>query len=216
LNDFSEFYVFPINMVYKKTQEINVIEPIYLVKQLRILCNWSRNNRALSPIFATVLLATIIIAFGSVAYYYATNLTASATNSYSDSMSDSQQAVGERICFESVLYNSSSPDSLVIYLINSGLANNVQLNTVFLYDSSHKIIGAYSVSDGSISSLKPINLEVPSPTPISGLNVGQEGYFTITLGKDVSGNNITLLPGSFYTIHLITKSGSAFDNVFTP
>jgi hypothetical protein len=193
-----------------------LLKQICLVRQLRILRNWSHNNRALSPIFATVLLATIIITFGSIAYYYATNLTTSATNNYSDSMSDSQAAVGERICFESVLYNSSSPTPLSIYAINSGLTNNIQLNTAFLYDSSHTIIGAYSVSGGSISSLKPINSAVPSPTPISGLNVGQEGYFTITLGKDASGNDITLLPGSFYTIHLITKSGSAFDNVFTP
>jgi hypothetical protein len=177
---------------------------------------WSHNKRALSPIFATVLLATIIIIFGSVAYYYSTNLTTTATNNYSSSLSDSQQAIAERIGFENVVYNSSSPANLTVSIINCGSANNVQINSVFLYDSSHNIVGAYSFSGGSISTLKPIDSAVPTPTPISSLNVGKEGSFTVTLGKDTSGNNISLSSGSIYTIHLITKSGSAFDYEFTP
>ena len=177
---------------------------------------WSRNRRALSPIFATVLLATIVIIFGSVAYYYATNLTTAATNNYSSSVSSSQQSVGERMGFENVLYNPFSPATLKVYVINSGIANNIQINTVFLYDSSQNIVGVYSVSGGSISALKPIDSVVPSPASFSGLNVGKEGYFTITLGKDTSGNNILLTSGSIYTVHLTTKSGSAFDYDFIP
>ncbi|MGD0072415.1 MAG: hypothetical protein ABSB71_12755 [Candidatus Bathyarchaeia archaeon] len=183
---------------------------------MRKLGIWSRNKRALSPIFATVLLATIIIIFGSVAYYYASNLTSTATNSYVGTLSDSQQAIAERIGFENVVYNSSSPAKLTVYIINCGSANNVQINSVFLYDSSHNIVGAYSFSDGSISKLKPIDSAVPTPTAFTGLNVGNEGYFTVTLGKGTSGNDISLSSGSIYTIHLITKSGSAFDYEFTP
>jgi hypothetical protein len=176
---------------------------------------WLHDKRALSPIFATVLLATIIIIFGSVAYYYSTNLTTTATNNYSSSLSDSQQAIAERIGFENVVYNSFSPANLTVSIINCGSANNVQINSVFLYDSSHNIVGAYSFSGGSISALKPIDSAVPAPT-ISSLNVGKEGCFTVALGKDTSGNDISLSSGSIYTIHLITKSGSAFDYEFTP
>jgi hypothetical protein len=172
---------------------------------------WLLDRRALSPIFATVLLATIIIIFGSVAYYYSTNLTTTATNNYSSSLSDSQQAIAERIGFENVVYNGSSPANLTVSIINCGSANNVQINSVFLYDSSHNIVGAYS-----ISALKPIDSAVQAPTSISSLNVGKEGCFTVALGKDTSGNDISLSSGSIYTIHLITKSGSAFDYEFTP
>ena len=181
---------------------------------MRKLSVWSRNKRALSPIFATVLLATIVIIFGSVAYYYATNLTNAATDNYSSSLANSQQSMAERIGFEYVVYNSSSPTKLIIYIINSGSANNVQINSLFLYDSSNNIVGAYSISSGSISALKPIDSSMPTPT--SGLNAEKEAYFTVTLGKDTSGNNISLSPGSIYIIHLITKSGSAFDYEFTP
>ncbi len=132
-----------------------------------------------------------------------------------NSLSQSQQAVAERIGFENVIYNSSSPAKLTVYVINSGGSNNVQINSVFLYDSGHNIVGAYSVSGGSVSALKPIDSSVSTPTPISSLNVGKEAYFTVTLGKDASGNNISLTSGSIYTIHLVTKSGSTFDYEFT-
>ena len=169
---------------------------------------WSRDKRALSPIFATVLLASIIIIFGSVAYYYASNITTTATNNYVSTLSDSQQAMSERIGFENVVY-TPSPATLTIYIINCGSANNVKINSVFVYDASHNIVGAYSGT--SISALNPIDGATPSPTPITGnaLNVGKEGYFTVTLGAG-------LTSGSIYTIHLVTHSGSYFDYDFSP
>ena len=171
---------------------------------------WSHNKRALSPIFATVLLATIIIIFGSVAYYYSTNLTTTATNSYVSTLSGSQQAISERIGFENVVYNGSST-TLTVYIINCGSANNVQINSVFLYDSSHNIVGS-PYSGTSISALNPIDRGTPTPTPITGnaLNVGTEAYFTVTLAGP------SLIHGSIYTIHLFTQSGSYFDYEFTP
>ena len=181
---------------------------------MRKILNWSRNRRALSPIFATVLLATMIIVFGSVAYYYSTNLTTNATNNYVSTSSASQQAIAERIGFENVIYNSSSPAKLTVYIINSGSTNNLQINSAFLYDSNHNIVGVYTFSGGSISAFNSI--DSGAPTPNSGLNVGKEAYFTITLGKDASGNNILLSSGSFYTINLITKNGSGFNYEFSP
>ena len=170
---------------------------------------WSRDKRALSPIFATVLLASIIIIFGSVAYYYASNLTSTATNNYVNTLSDSQQAMSERIAFENVVYDQSSA-TLTVFILNCGSANNVQINSVFLYNSGHNIIGVYS-GNAQISGLSPMG------TPITGnaLNVGQEGYFTVTL---VPAPIPPITSGSIYTytIHLVTKSGSSFDYAFKP
>jgi hypothetical protein len=168
---------------------------------------WSRDKRALSPIFATVLLASIIIVFGSVAYYYSSNITRTATNDYVNTLSDSQQAMSERIAFENVVYDQSSA-TLTVYILNCGSANNVQINSVFLYNSGHSIIGVYS--GAQISELSPME------TPIGkALNVGQEGYFTVTL---VPAPIPPITSGSIYTytIHLVTKSGSSFDYAFKP
>ena len=173
---------------------------------MRKLITWSLNKRGLSPIFATMILATIIIVFGTVAYYYSSNLTSSATNSYTNSMSTSQQSISERIGFENVLYDSSS-GKLTVYLINCGSANNLQIDSIFIYDSSHNIVGQ-PFSGNQILPLQPIDRGTPTPTPITGnrLNVGQEGYFTVTSNS--------LLSGSIYTIQLITKNGSSFNYEF--
>lgn len=166
---------------------------------------WSRDKRALSPIFATVLLASIVIIFGSVAYYYTSNLTSTATNNYVDALSDSQQAMSERLGFENIAYDQSSRD-LTIYLINCGSANNVKMNSVFIYDQGHTISGGSPYSGSQLSELKTIDASIPIAT--NSLNVGQEGYFTVTLS--------TPLSGQLYTIHLITQSGSYFDYDFSP
>jgi hypothetical protein len=171
---------------------------------------WLQNKRALSPIFATVLLATIIIIFGSIAYYYSSSIVTTSTNDYGNTMSNSQQSIAERIGFENVVY-SSSPATLTVYIINSGGSNNIKLNSVFIYNANHAIVGVYSGSS-QISTLHPITSIQPSPTPITGnaLNIGREAFFIITL------RGPSLNAGSIYTLHLITQSGSSFDHEFIP
>ena len=164
-------------------------------------------RRALSPIFATMLLAAIVIVFGSVAYYFSSNLTSTVTNNYSSTMSNSQQAVAERIGFEYVQHTSST---LTVYIINCGSSNNIQIDSVFIYDSNNNIQGDYSGSPSPISYLYTIG---GNGALINGngksLNVGQEAYFTVTL------TGSSLNTGSSYIIHLVTKSGSSFNYDFT-
>jgi hypothetical protein len=180
---------------------------------LRKFCVWSRDKRALSPIFATVLLATIIIVFGSAAFYYSSNITQTATNDYVKTLSDSQQAISERIGFENVVYDQST-QKLTVYVINCGSANNLQINSVFIYNVNNNIEGT-PYSGAQITQLQPIFTGTPTPTPITSnaINVGQEALFSVLNVK--SSTNIPLTPGSIYTIHLITQSGSSFDYDFT-
>ena len=182
---------------------------------------WLHDKRALSPIFATVLLATIIIVFGSVAYYYASNITTTTTNNYISTLSDSQQSIAERVSFENVVFISSDPSNnpasptptLTIYILNSGSANNIKINTIFFYDTSHNVIGGspYSISPNThsvaASAADPSFIKLNDGTSIKQLNVGQEGVVAINLDKLAPS---TSLPVG-YTIHLITESGSTFD-----
>jgi len=183
----------------------------WLGKQIKN--HYALDNHALSPIFATVLLAAIIILVGSATYYFSSNLTTNATNQYVNTISTSQQALSERLGFENVIY-TSSPPTLSIYVINYGIANNIQINSVLIYDSNNNLVGTpYSAVGPSpqISKLYPIATTSPSPTPISNnaLNVGQEGYFTVTLGAP-------LVHGAIYTIQVYTKNGSSFNYVLAP
>jgi hypothetical protein len=167
--------------------------------------SWSRNKRALSPIFATVLLAAIIIVVGSVAYYYSSNLTNTATNNYVQTLTDSKQTMSERLGFENVVYTQSTR-TLTVYLINYGGANAVKMNAVFIYDQNNAISAGSPYSGAQLSVLKSIDTQVAIPN--NCLNIGQEGYFTITLSAPISGPR--------YTLHLITQSGGYFDYAFSP
>jgi len=175
------------------------------------MANRSRlvDRRGLSPIFATVLLATIVIVVGSVAFYFSSNLVTTAANQYTGTLSGSQQSISERIGFENVVYNPSLPATLAVYIINCGSANNLQINSIFIYDSNHNIVGQPYSGSSSISALFPIDGVSPTPIPGNSLNNGKEGCFTVTL-------NGTLVHGSVYTINLITNSGSKFNYDFTP
>ena len=164
------------------------------------------NRRALSPIFATMILVVIVVVFGSIAFYFSNNVSTNATNQYSSNVANSQQAISERIGFENVVYDRSSKN-LTVYIINFGSANNISINSIFIYDVNHTMVGP--LYSGSMP-LHPIL----DPTKIIVLNAGQEGYFEV---KHVTqSDGITaLLSGSIYVIHLITQSGSSFDYVFT-
>jgi hypothetical protein len=167
---------------------------------------WSRDKRALSPIFATVLLATIIIIFGSAVFYFANNITTTTTNDYVKTVSNSQQAIAERVSFENVVYISTTK-TLTVSILNSGSANNLKLNSLLLYNGARTVVDNIpDLSTNPNYALKNIETNVLIQGNI--LNVGKEAYFTVTLG--------TGLPsGSIYTIHLITQSGSSFDYDFT-
>ena len=168
---------------------------------------WSRNRRALSPIFATVLLATIIILFGSVAYYYANTLTTNTTNNYVKNVSDNQQSISERIGFENIVY--TSPTTLTVSIINSGDRSNVTVDNVFLYDSNHNIVPGSPYTGSQISPLYPIAGGSQSPIAIPSLNAGEEAYFNVTITGTILNSN------TIYTLHLVTGSGSYFDHEFT-
>lgn len=163
------------------------------------------NRKALSPIFATMMLLAIVMSVGSVAFYFSNNLTKNATDQYVDAVSNSQQSLSERISFEHVKYDSSS-NALTIYILNCGNANNMKINSLIIFDVNHNPVGV--CSGAAISQLKSIN----GVAPVTGnvLNVGDEAYFTVSLA------GVSLISFSMYTIHLITQSGSAFDYAFTP
>jgi hypothetical protein len=165
---------------------------------MRKITNWSHDKCALSPIFATLLLAVIVISIGSTAFYFSNNLTTTATNEFRGITATSKQSVSERLAFENVVYTAAN-STLNVYILNCGSASNLRLNTVFIYDGNRQL-----VDYGTISTFYNMNNQA---VPMI-LNIGQEGYFSFPL---TSG-----LPFGSYTIHLITESGSTFDYDFTP
>jgi flagellin-like protein len=178
------------------------------------------STRALSPIFATLILVAIVITFGTVAYYYASNVTTSATNQYANSVADTKQSISERIGFENakfVAVDSSNPSfppnpspTLTVYILNCGSANlEVDAILLHIYDSNHKPVSItpYDIKSGILSAAPKYSkmININGDTQIKPLGVGQEGYFVIKL---LSG---TALISGQYSIQILTKSGSSFE-----
>ena len=163
-------------------------------------------TRALSPIFATLMLAAIVITFGTVAYYYASNVTTNATNEYVKSVADSKVSISERVGFENVVY-SQNPVNFKVYVINCGSTYNVQLNTLYVYNSNGQLVG-YNATLSTNSPLK--NIEGDALIAENILGVGKDGYFSARLTKTGT-DTVNTLPSGVYKIHLITKGESTFD-----
>jgi hypothetical protein len=175
----------------------------------KILC-----QRALSPIFATMILAAIVISLGSVAYYYVNNVTTSTTNQLKDDIAASQESVSERITVENIKYTEpdlvsvpNKPGTMKIYVLNSGLSNDVRPTYVFVYKQDNTILGYFPTS-----SLYNIDTGIQIS---DGLVKGQEGFFTVSLVNE-AGIILPKLSDSQYIIQLTTEKGSGYDYVFTP
>jgi|WetSurMetagenome_2_1015567.scaffolds.fasta_scaffold572321_1 flagellin-like protein len=182
---------------------------------------WLRNKRALSPIFATLLLAAIVITFGTVAYYYASNVTKTATNNFVDSAVDTQRSVSERLGLENAvlissdnsnpIYPPNPSPTLTLYFINCGLPSDIKIQNIFIYDDNHNLVGGHPYVLSEMSGLKS---NAPIPSQMVNLNlgtpltVGKEGYIVVKLGTGIS------LTSGHYTVQLVTTNGSSF--VYAP
>ena len=177
---------------------------------MKKLQTWLTSRRALSPIFATLLLVGIVITFGTVTYFYVSNVTSTATNDYVSSVADSKQTISERIGFENVVY-TSNPANLRFYIINCGSTNNLQLNALFVYNSNQQLVG-YSGDLFTNSPLRDIDV---AGNPIAGnsLSIGEEAYFDAKLTK-TGADTVASLSAGVYSIHLITKGEGRFDYQF--
>jgi flagellin-like protein len=166
---------------------------------------WNLNKRALSPIFATLLLVAIVITFGTITYFYANTVATNATNQISSQTAISQQSVAERVLIERVQFipaASSVPAHLNFYVLNYGSANNVQFISILLtYNSQTKAINLQPTSFNIPKDASTINLQ-PDGNTILPLNAGKEGCFAVALPENS-------LPSDFY-VKLVTKSGSVF------
>ena len=175
------------------------------------------NNRALSPIFATLILIGIIIVFGSAAYLYANNVTSSATNQLGSSIADSQKSMSQRLSFEFVSYSypGTSPSVFTFYVLNNGESYSVKFTSLLIIDSQGNIVGS---RDFPTSQLKDID---PPQSGISELTPGDEGFFTVAIdlrNPPVTGSYVDLRsPGhdKLYTLHLITEGGNYFETTIT-
>jgi hypothetical protein len=153
------------------------------------------DKRGVNVVISSVILVCAVVASGFVVLYWAQQRAFEANEEYSDTTDENIAKIRERLAFEHVFYNYSE-NTLSIYLINCGKSDTVMLDTAHL-------------SNGSWSqTFFDIELKFLNGTETESLNIGEEGYFKISV-------NLV----SFYMSYLIritTVRGREFEANFIP
>ena len=144
-----------------------------------------KNRKAISPIFATLILIAIAVIAGVVVYMFTTGTLSTMTNGGT--------AGQEKVSVQAASYSATSPGTVSVYVQQtSGPAATV--NGLIIKDSS----GNIKASATGILMTAPI--PTPSPNP-STLSTGTLTTITGTVG--------TLGSGA-YTVTVTTAAGGSF------
>lgn len=149
--------------------------------------NMRRNVRALSPIFATLILIAIAVIAGIVVYMF----TSGALAGYTGGGSAGQ----EKVAIQALSGNATSPSFVTLYAQSTG-GGSVVLDSAIVKDSQgsvKEVITATSIDDNDAATAT----DVPTiDAELTRLDV------TLTDG--------TMAAGESYTVTLVTQIGGSF------
>ena len=161
-------------------------------KMLKLLLR----KRAVTPVISSVILTGAVIAVSFVVLSWTQYRSSAYNQQYGDAMDADIAKLKERLAFEYVFYDNGT-EKLQVYLMNGGTIDNVTIQTVYVKNSTW--FKTFSESD--------FDLKFFNETSTPSLDVGEEGYFMLSSLDD-------LVADTSYSVRVITKRGSAFENTF--
>jgi flagellin-like protein len=150
------------------------------MKNLQRLMN---NRKAISPIFATLILIAIAVIAGVVVYMFTSGTLSTMTNGGT--------AAQEKITVQAASYSASST-TVTVYLQQTGGPAGT-INGLIIKDGSGS---TKAVATG-------ISMTAPAPTP--NPNPGP-----LTIGTLTTVNGTVTLTSGTYTVDITTKAGGSF------
>lgn len=153
------------------------------------------NKRGVNAVISSVILACTVVTLGFVVFYWTQQRAFETNEEYGDTTDENIAKIGERLAFEHIFYNYSE-NTLSVYLLNCGKSNDVRLETIYLSNSSW----SQTFSD--------IELKFLNGTETESLNVGEEGYFKLSV------NLVSFY--MIYSIRVTSVRGSHFETNFIP
>jgi len=150
------------------------------------------DRRALSPVIASIIMASVVIALSFVVLAWAQFRTSDYAETYGETTDAEIARLKERLTVEAIFYDGSVDIS--IYLMNSGAIDNVEIESVRVQNDAGYIVG----------SLGP--LKFFDGTVITDLDMGDEGYLILPCGGDLTSGK--------YFVRIFTVRGSIFDSGF--
>ena len=146
--------------------------------------NLIRNKNAVNAVISNLILISAVIVVGFAVLGWAQTQSTQYQKTQAGIINQDISQLQERLSFEYISYNGST---LKVYIMNSGTNNNVTVSRLQI--------------DTNLPMITVDKLYLTNGTIVSGLKIGQDGYFTA---------NTILTQGTTYSIKIITSRGSSF------
>jgi archaeal type IV pilus assembly protein PilA len=163
---------------------MNIKCRIYLGGAKEKMKNFNRNLKAISPIFATLILIAIAVIAGVVVYMFTSGTLATMTGGGT--------AAQEKISIQAASYSGASTHIVTIYAQTTGGPSPV-VNSIIIKDSAGNTVTTVSAT-----------VSAPTPTPSPAGTLAQGVLYTIT------GTTASALASGTYTATLVTNAGGSF------
>jgi len=152
------------------------------------------DKRAVSNVISATILTGVVVALSLSMFAWAQGRSSVYNNEYRETVDAETAKLKEKLAFEYVYY----ADDLSIYLLNCGTIDDIQIKTVYIYNSNNTLLEIFS---------NPQLYLFQSLVEISDLDRGEEGRLFLALST-------SLEPGAYYCVKIITVRGATFDTNF--
>ena len=167
---------------------------MFVRRTLRIVFN----KRAVSNVISATILTGVVIALSLSVFAWAQSRSSDYSREYSVTVDAETAKLKEKLVFEYVYYDDNPSSDLSIYLLNCGTIDDIQIKTVYIYDSDNTLLETFS---------NPQLYLFQSLVEISDLDRGDEGRLVLTVST-------SLEQGAYYCTKIITERGASFDSNF--
>ena len=153
------------------------------------------DKKAVNNVISAVILTGAVVALSLSVFAWAQSRSYDYSEEYSDVVDAETAKLKEKLAFEYIYYNGEETD-LSIYLLNYGTIDDVQIKTVYIYDSSDNLLQVFS---------EPPLYLFSSWDEISDLDRGEEGRLVLST---------SLSDSVYYRVRIVTVRGATFDGSF--
>ncbi len=153
------------------------------------------NKRAVSNVISVTILTAVVITLSLVVLGWAQTRSSNYNSEFGETVDAETARLKEKLAFEYIFYEDNG---LTVFLLNCGTIDGIEIQTVYIYDSSNTLIDVFL--NPTLYSFQGWD-EVPGQV----LDRGDEGRLFLELESSLIG---------FYNIRIVTVRGATFDSEF--
>ena len=163
----------------------------------RRILRFLSDKRALSDVISATMMAGTVITLSFVVFAWSQGVSSNYNNQFSQTVTAEVDRLKEKLVFEYIYYNTTTPKSVRVYLLNSGTIDNVTIKTVYIIHSNNTV------------------LKIFSNPPLTFIkDYGNPNQFDRRDEVYIDLSPVTLIHKAYYSVRIVTERGAIFDSNF--